>query len=145
MTEAAATPKPQKPSIRTETTGIVVDNVSGSAWSFGLPADDPRWAVFAVAGMRYLATETLRKSPADPVAELTARFARVTASAWGDEKPAKAVRQPKVKPDPVEELVEIIHAAKVAAGMTPICRPTADRIAHHRRTRSARLPSLRAG
>ena len=94
----------------------------GGDLTYGLEGPNGRERMLAIFGMWTLATQTAKRANA-PIAEVEARFAKVTDTAWGDEKPArvpKAKRVPLTKEQKldleVDALLDVVAACKQAQG-----------------------------
>ena len=114
----------------------VVNSAGDVVWTSpaagGLTGVNRQFALFGVAA---LVRETLRKSPADPAAELAARFAKISDSTWGDEKLPRAKKPPR---DPLAELVDVIRAVKEAKGLVFVESETRAKLADPEWKRRAR-------
>lgn len=128
MTDAATTPTPRKKApavtfIDTEGVETPIATAQGiriGAWTQLLPADGSA-RLFTLAGMAALALPIARKyaaTGAEPGAVLNERFAKVTPTAWGDEKPARTKPDPEArKRAALDELVDVVRTCKQAAGL----------------------------
>lgn len=102
----------EKPCTLPQAHGIRVSAPNGSL-VYGVGHANRRAAMFAAFGMMTLATATAKKAQ-NPIAEIEARFARISDTAWGDEKPAKAKRE---KRDPLAELVDVVRTVKASKSL----------------------------
>ncbi len=85
----------------------------GGSLTYGVGQASVRATMFAAFGMMQLALATGKRAQ-NPIAEIEARFSKVSDVAWGDEKPAKVKKPPK---DPLAELVDVVRTVKQAKGL----------------------------